>query len=339
MIFPDQYCSQGDAVSLLLKQAREDNMTHALLITGEAGMGKWTLARGIASALLCQHEDPARRPCGNCLSCIQMENLTHPDLIVIQKGEPLVPTDTKNNIPVSDINEMIRRVSLQGYEGNRHVVIIRHAEDMRPDAQNKLLKTLEEPPEGTFFLLTCPETDLLLPTIVSRCRPLRLHRRGTEEILRILEENGFEDRDRMIVAAEESEGAIGQALHMMEDDTFWAFREQVRKDFLACVRRSDVIQISARWKERKDDTPRLFAMLGNLFSRMMRISLDSSGTSSDWIRELPEKWQSFIRRANGKDYIQLFDALSLASQRTKNQVNLQTVIEQLLFSLMEAVDL
>ena len=340
MIHPESFLPQGEAVAALLCQARADRMTHAILITGESGVGKWTLAWGLAATLLCPQKDASRRPCGDqeCRSCVQMENLSHPDLIVIRKGEPLVPSDTKTVIPVSDIEEMIRRIGQQGFEGNRHVVIIRNAEDMQPASQNKLLKTLEEPPEGTFFLLTCPEPDLLLPTIVSRCRPVKLHPWTDQEILRMMREHGIAESARSRVAAEEANGSIGRALRMVSDEAYWEFREQIRKDFLSCSSRSDILDISTRWKDRKEDAEQLFEMLENIFSRMMRISLQRRNGSDSPGEELPARWKQFARAAGPAEYAALFDALSLARKRTIHQGNFQVIVEQLIFSLMEALD-
>ena len=113
-------------------------------------MGKMTLARAIAASLLCEGDQREEMPCGKCRACLQMENLSHPDLIVMQKGEPLIPADRKKTvIPVDDIREMIRRTGLRGFESNRHAIIVRHAEDMTEEAQNAMLKTLEEPPGNT----------------------------------------------------------------------------------------------------------------------------------------------------------------------------------------------
>ena len=319
MLFPKDFLSQGETLNSLLRKIHEGRMTHALLISGEEGLGKWSLAQALAAALLCEDDSPLARPCGKCRACIQMESLSHPDLIVIRKGAPLVPSDVKTSIPVSDIQEMIRRVGLKGYEGTRRVVLVRHAEDMNDSAQNKMLKTLEEPPEETYFLMTCVNADKLLPTIVSQ-----LERKGYEHAK-------AED------AALESGGSPGRALQIAGDEAYWAFRDEILRDFFGCTERSRISEISSRWKDRKDQADMLFSALNLYISRMMHASLLESGEAMP-LEKLPDPWKSWLSRSAPGDYVRLLDAVSLARKRLMANVNFQIVVEQLIFALLEALD-
>ena len=335
MIPLNSFLRQGEAVSALIRQARVGRMTHALLISGEAGVGKWTFAQGLAATLMCTGPEK-ERPCGRCRACAQMENLTHPDVIVIQKGAPLTHTDAKTVIPVSDIQEMTRLVSLQGYEGNRHAVLIRSAEDMNEAAQNKLLKTLEEPPEGVYFLLTCVHTDRLLPTIISRCRPMKLHPWGDEDVRRALQESGVpEEKIRAVLP--EAGGSFGRAQQIAGDEEYWRFREDVIRDFLEIRQRSDILRVSSKWKDQKDQANKLFSILENFISQLDRVTLRGREHAAA-PAGCPVKWLRFAERARPEQYVQLFDALSLAQRRIQNQVNFQAAMEQLILTLMEAVD-
>ncbi len=336
MILPDRFISQGESVTSLLRQIREGRMTHALLISGEEGVGKWTLAIGLATMLLCEAPRPDGLPCGKCRSCVQMENLSHPDLIVLEKGAPISSTTSRTVIPVSDIVEMTRRISQQGYESNGHVVLIHQAEDMNDASQNKLLKTLEEPPDGTFFMLTCTKPDLLLTTVISRCRPLKLHPWGDDEVMRALMEQGIEE-ERAREAVWGAGGSFGRALKTALDDQFWQFRDAVIKDFLGCRERSDILRISTKWKDQKDQAEAVLSVLESCFSRMMRRSFSEPGTEKTAI-DLPEPWVQFANRAGPEDYVFLFDAVELARKRVHYSVNFQAVTEQLILSLTEAAD-
>ena len=308
-------------------------MVHALLISGEAGTGKWSLAQAIASALLCQGN--GEKPCGKCRACIQMENLEHPDLIVLQKGVPISPEIKKPraNIPVDDIREMIRRTSVHALEGNRHAVIIRHAEDMGHEAQNALLKTLEEPPEGTFFLLTCIRVNELLPTIISRCRPLKMHPWSEKTIINALREHGIPD-DRARHAAAAAHGSIGAALKIAEDESYWQFRKEVVDDFLECPSRSEILKISTKWKDRKAEADALFSILEDSLNQMLH---RRCGAVPDGEDDIPARWKQFSTQAEMEKYTKLFDGLLLARKRTAAQVNFQAVIEQVILMLMEAI--
>jgi len=333
MYSPKQFQEQGESVRSLLEQIHTGRMVHALLISGEAGTGKWSLAQAIASALLCQGE--GEKPCGKCRACLQMENLEHPDLIVLQKGVPISPEIKKPraNIPVDDIREMIRRTSVHALEGNDHVVIIRHAEDMGHEAQNALLKTLEEPPEGTFFLLTCIRTNELLPTIISRCRPLKMHSWSNATVMTVLREHGIsEDRARHAAAA--AHGSIGAALKTAQDESYWKFRKEVISDFLECPSRSEILKISTKWKDRKGEADALFSILEEELNQMLHRSLGQVPEVKD---TTPERWKKFAAQADTEKYTKLFDGLLLARKRTAAQVNFQAVTEQVILMLMEAI--
>ena len=116
MISLKDFLPQGESIAALIRQIREGTLPHALMISGEEGTGKWTLALAIAASLLCESPDAGMEPCGQCKSCEQIKLLAHPDLTVLKKGEPLVPTTTKTVIPVSDVQEMIRRIGRKGYQ-------------------------------------------------------------------------------------------------------------------------------------------------------------------------------------------------------------------------------
>ena len=335
MTGPERFLSQGEGVSSLLEQMREGTAPHAVLISGEAGTGKWTLAAALAAVLLCQGE--GKKPCGHCQSCVQMETLEHPDLIVLQKGVPISPEEkkAKTTIPVNDVREMIRRISVHALEGDRHVVIIRHAEDLGAAGQNALLKTLEEPPEGTFFLLTAVQTADLLPTIISRCRPLKLRPWTDGELIRLLISEGVEE-SRARAAALAAGGSPGAALKNARDESFLRFREEVIRDFLECESRSGILKISTAWKDRKAEADALFSVLEDLLSRLRRISLrvQEPGTQAE---EIPKRWMKFAENASAEDYVPLMDGLLLARKRAASMVNFQAVTEQLILTLMEAV--
>ncbi len=338
MIPLEGFLPQGEIISALTDQIRQDRMSHALLISGETGMGKWTLAKAIAAALLCENRRGARLPCGECRSCGQMENLSHPDLIVLRKGEHLVQTDVNSVIPVADMEEVVRRVGQRGYQSDRHAVIIRHAEDMNDAAQNKLLKTLEEPPEGTFFLLTCIHQEKLLPTIISRCQPLKLHPWPERAVLHALAENGFSG-EKAAEAAREAEGSFGLALEMAGDERYWEFRAEVFRDFLGCEKRSDIFAVGEKWKEkeRRAEAEKMLSMLERFFSRLLRRTLRLEGEPEN-IPYCPARWKQFADRARMEDYVRIREAIGLARRRLESSVPFQAVTEQLIFTLMEAVD-
>jgi DNA polymerase-3 subunit delta' len=143
-----------------------ERMHHAWILTGKRGVGKAAFAQQAARELI---GGPATGE--------------HPDVIVLtqppkddkeaDKRAEGKPYETKRNIPVDEIRAMQRRLTTRPTLGERRVVIVDPADDLEPSASNALLKSLEEPPQGTFFLLVAHRIGRLLPTIRSRCRVLR----------------------------------------------------------------------------------------------------------------------------------------------------------------------
>lgn len=152
-------------------------LPHALLIAGERGIGKRTLADIVARALVCTG---SIAPCGECNSCLKAKNKCHPDIIYLG--------DNDDTVKVEDIRALKRDALLRPNDGERKVYIINHAEAMTHQAQDAFLKILEEPPLFTFFIILCYNLSDLLPTIISRTSHITLSPLSDEDMLRIIHE-------------------------------------------------------------------------------------------------------------------------------------------------------
>ena len=136
---------------------------HALLIEGNVGSGRKTLATLIARAAVCREENPGARPCGVCAAC---RKAVHPDITFVG--------DDGGNIPVDTVRDVRGEAGEMPNESPYRVTVFLNAQNMLPAAQNALLKILEEPPAHVLFILTCENRTQLLPTILSRCVCLSL---------------------------------------------------------------------------------------------------------------------------------------------------------------------
>ena len=157
------------AVQLLRGHIRNKSLRHAYLITGPKGIGKAALAVRFIQALSCPDQGSAAVPCQACPTCAQINRLEHPDLFPISVGE-----DSKQ-IKVDQIRELIHNLSLSPYAADRRFGLLIDFEQANPNAQNALLKTLEEPPGSVILILTATSADLLLQTISSRCEEIKLN--------------------------------------------------------------------------------------------------------------------------------------------------------------------
>ena len=336
MISFNDFLQQGEEISAVHEQIREKRLVHALLIKGEPGTGKKTLAKLISSALMCKADSDI--PCGSCSGCRLALSREHPDIITIEKGKPLSAETAKGRttIPVNDIREMIRICSQYPFEGGNRAVIISDAEDMTVQAQNCLLKILEEPPRDTYFILTSAHPDQLLTTVRSRCRPIKLIPWETSYIVRILTEYGA-DPDKARKAASVSSGSIGNALRLLSDDEYWKMRENVMNSFFRNTARSEILRISTGWKDKKNDSDLLFGILEDDIHRLA--SYRYNGSNQVDISEFPAAWQRFACEASPEHFSELSDRIIDARKQTSFNVNFQAVVEQLLLIFIGEHDL
>lgn len=325
------FAGQGAVYDGLMTTLRNGTHVHAYLISGAAGVGKRTLAELLAGYLLCQGHD---KPCGACPACVQMRAGNHPDMIVVQPGVPINPSVNRDlkSIPVDEIRAVNELAGRHTYAGGRRVIVIRQAEKMTPGAQNALLKTLEEPLEDTVFLLITDSPELLLPTIISRCRGLKLHPWPNETVRRVLQGKSVEPH-RCEEAVHVAGGSIGRALSVAADEKYWQRRESVMKDFFAIESRSDVLRISTAWKDRKDDAEELLSDVEDMIRTLLLIRLGQRDAAL--AAGYPMAWQRMAKSAGLSAFTGLMDAVRQARMYRLNQVTWQAAVEKLLLRLME----
>ena len=187
-------------------------VSHAYILTGEAGMGRKTLANAFAMALQC--EDGETRACGTCHSCRQFLTDNHPDVIYVTHEKP-------GSIGVDDIREQINdTIMIRPYSGNYKIYIVDEAEKMTVQAQNALLKTIEEPPSYAVLILITANPDAFLPTILSRCVQLKLKPLRDSIIRDFLTDNLSVPEIKADVYAAFARGNLGRAKKMAESEDF-----------------------------------------------------------------------------------------------------------------------
>lgn len=205
-------------VSQLKMAASSGKVSHAYLFLGGAGAGKRLIANTFAKALQC--ESGANAPCGNCRSCQAFDNGNHPDIIYV-RGE-------KKNIVVDEIREQIlETVDLKPYHYQKKIYIIEKADAMNVQAQNALLKTLEEPPAYAVFLLLAERAEAFLPTILSRVVTMKIRPLSEDTMAEYLMQKAFLPQEESHVLAAYAQGRIGQALELKEDESFREMRQDI----------------------------------------------------------------------------------------------------------------
>ncbi len=185
--------------------------SHCYLLSGEEGTGKRMLAASFAAALQCSSS--GERPCGVCRSCRQAESGNHPDIIYVTHEKP-------GTLGVDDIRKgLVDDIVIRPYAGPYKIYIVDEAEKMSVQAQNALLKTMEEPPEYGILLLLTTNSGVFLPTILSRCMELRVKPVTIQQEAAYLKEHGIEgEKAEMLMCF--TRGNIGKAMRMASTDSF-----------------------------------------------------------------------------------------------------------------------
>ncbi len=222
------------AVAQLRDSVRAGSDAHAYLICGVAGIGKAHLALRLAQALCC--ETSPGDPCLECRTCRRIERGNHPDVRfagMATQAAGLKPEEAarQKELKIGTVREWQRDLTLRPYEAPRRVLILHDAERLNEEASNAMLKTLEEPPPYATLILVANSTDLL-PTIVSRCRVLRLRPLPRRQVAEALAARGVAPDDAALLAAW-SGGRIVWALQMIERPDEIARRDEQLQTLLA----------------------------------------------------------------------------------------------------------
>jgi DNA polymerase-3 subunit delta' len=237
-------------LSLLSRAINNDTLPPALLFSGPSGVGKRRTAAALSRAINCltpvtdaaippvhEGDSPlllARDACGTCAACRRIERGVHPDVIVIEPGDT-------GTIKIEPVRDVIDRAAFRPFEARRRVVILDEADAMQAPAQSALLKTLEEPPSASIFLLVSSLPDALLPTVRSRCPRIRFAPLTAQEVAFTLVRDHEYSREDAVAVAADSEGSIGRALASQAADLVDA-RESAQRLLEQSARVSDPVR-------------------------------------------------------------------------------------------------
>jgi len=221
---------QEGAIDALSRALRAGKVHHAYRFEGPDGVGKELAAFGLAQALQCTAGEVLG--CGECRGCMRVVQLSsapphvpqHPDVVVLEAGlytaEQLGAdsAQNRNQITIAQVRKLVLpTLAYPPHEGRARIFIVRRAEELNPNTANALLKTLEEPPARTHFVLLTSRPDLLVPTIRSRTLPIRFGPLSDEVMSQLLYDRGI-DPSRALDAMELAGGSISAALEHADDE-------------------------------------------------------------------------------------------------------------------------
>jgi len=205
-------------ITLLQRAITNEKVVNSYLFLGSEGIGKKYVALQFAKTLNCLEGDGGEA-CDHCISCKKIDHALHPDVLIIEpEGQ---------NIKVDQVRQLQKELAYRPYEAKRRVCILTAADRMAPHIPNTLLKTLEEPPLHTVIILLANNPRFILPTILSRCQPVRFNPLPIPLVSKwLMEDKGFNQAEAHLLALL-SEGSPGKALEIQEE-----IRQISRQDLL-----------------------------------------------------------------------------------------------------------
>jgi len=211
------------AADMLARHIANGKMRHAYLISGPDGVGRRTLALCFAQAVNCENAPESGKACGECITCRQIARMQHADLAVVQGEEA-------GELKVEQVRELQHYVALAPYASRYRIALLLDFEKANKNAQNALLKTLEEPNPNVLLLVTVDDAENLLPTITSRCELLRLRPMPVNQLAAILIEKYQSEKKDAELFAHLAGGRAGYAFRLAEDTALLEQRAIWMKD-------------------------------------------------------------------------------------------------------------
>lgn len=330
-----------DVIRHLKLAIARGRISHAYLITGESGSGKRSIADAFAGALLCLNrpEIPdltdssdlsAVDACLTCTSCLKVQSRNHPDVFYVSHEKPGV-------ITVGEIRQqVVDTVGIRPYESPWKIYIVADADKMNPQAQNALLKTIEEPPEYAVFLLLASSPEALLPTIRSRCVQLSLKPvpdRFVEEYL--IRELALPDHEAHVLTAF-AQGNVGRARAAASDEDFAGMKERCVR-LIRDIHGMDISRISEAVRHMKEEKDHIYDIL-DMILMWFRDVLYYKATADIDKLVFSNEISTVRAQAAASSYEGLQDIIEAADRcrvRLRANVNFELAVELLLLTIKE----
>lgn len=316
----------------LQETLKNDSVGHAYIFEGPDGVGKRETALSFSAMLMCESaQAPLDNtthggvPCGKCKSCLLFSEGSNPDFQEIY-------TEDKS-ISVDDIRNILKGLVIRPLYSKYKVIVINDADNMTVQAQNALLKSLEEPPSYVVFVLTVQSSAAMAPTIRSRCQRVLFNKLGRSDILKILEDKYGASRPEWDFIVSYSDGIIGTALELIESPQYFDIREEV----FAAVRQlissedADVFKIYEIFEAHNDKTEFILRIMLLIFRDI--IIYNQTGDSGILINS--DKKDMIIENAklNLSGLLKCINAIWSANRGLEYNANFQLAIEVMLMKI------
>ena len=310
----------------LITAIEQKQVSHAYILAGEDGSGRMLLAKTFAMALQCS--EPGTEPCGACHSCLQFLSDNHPDVRYV--------SHEKASIGVEDIRrQIVNDVPIKPYSSPYKIYLVPEAEKMTVQAQNALLKTLEEPPEYVVIILITTNADMFLQTIRSRCITLQCKPLVDRVVKDYLIKNMRIREEDAEVCTAFARGKLGQAARLAGSEDFSVMRQKVLH-LLKRVKEMDIAEMQEILKDLKETAD--IHMCIDLMQLWYRDVLMFKATK-DMNHFIFKEEFSYIRKlAEKSDFVgleKILSSMDQAKNRLNANVNFELTMELMLLTMKE----
>ena len=310
-----------------------NKVSHAYIINGERSSGKEFIAKIFAAALQCEHPDNSSglmEPCGECHSCKQMATGNQPDVIYVSHEKP-------GTIGVEDIRGQINgNVAIKPYSSPRKIYIMNEGEKMTVQAQNALLKTLEEPPEYTVILILTTNVEALLPTILSRCVVLNMKPVKDIHVKRFLMETMQVPDYKADICVAFARGNIGKARLLASSEEFDHVKEEAITllKYINDMEISEIVTAIKKINEYKLDVNDYMDILAIWYRDVLLFKATNDANHLIFREEI-----QYIRKVADRSTYEGIEIIIAALDKAKNRlnanVNFDLTMELLLLTIKE----
>lgn len=324
--FFSDFIGQDNIKTYFSDTAKNGKVSHSYILSGRKGTGRKTLARIFASSLLCENDE--KKPCGVCRSCKMAFSGNHPDLITLTH-------EKKSVISVDEIRaQLISTISVKPYYGGKKIYIIPECELLRQEAQNALLKSIEEPPDFAVIIMITDNLSSLLPTVRSRSMELSFIPLSDSIVKDYLMKNtGADDKEASVCAAFAG-GSIGMALTFRQSETFG---EDLKKtvDFIKHSKSLPSNEIFSFAKEVCEDKENLLQIL-DIMLFMYRDILMYKTLKEEASLTFIDETEYIVSKARETDYEELSRVIRSTQElkeRLKYNANAEAALDVLLLDI------
>ncbi len=319
---------QEQIVGHMKSAIRDGKVSHAYIIAGEKGSGKKLLANTFAMAIQC--EEGGTEPCGMCRSCKQALSGNNPDIRYITHEKP-------NVISVDEIRVQLNSdIVIKPYAREKKIYIIDEAEKMNVQAQNAMLKTIEEPPEYAVIMLLVTNPGLLLQTILSRCISLNIRAVERSKISKLLTEKYGASAYMADLAAGFSDGVVGKAIEFASSDEFSGIKGEVLKVLkkLDSADAGELYETAGEWAEDKGNLSERLS-LTEMWYRDLLVVKSTDRTDSAYFKEEQRELYRQAALFGFEGITKKIDAIALFRDRMKANVNAESALLVMLLALRD----